>query len=238
MNLMPQKHGIPLMGYALFLIFTILLSNSMFFWVDWHILFGLAYEDGFFEYLTAILFLGASIFMLLAAIKNRNWWFIGLFLLLFVGAGEEISWGQRLLGIDTPDNLKKMNVQGEITLHNLEIFNRENFDKSVKSGWEKILTINTLYRFFILCFGVILPLVVMIPSRIKEWIKIAGIPVPRFLIGIFFLIAWIAFRVLDAYFLTAKEFFAAEEIFESLTAWVWLAIGIDFWETGAEKTPK
>ena len=37
---------------------------------------------------------------------------------LFV-AGEEISWGQRLLNIETPDILMKHNKQGEITLHNL-----------------------------------------------------------------------------------------------------------------------
>ncbi len=238
MKLIPSKLGIPLIVHAPFLMFTIVFSNSIFFWVDWNTVFGLAFEDGFFEYLTAILFFLSSVFMFFTAFRMRNWWFLGLFLLLFVGAGEEISWGQRLLGIDTPEDLKKLNVQGEITLHNLEIFNRENFDKSVKSGWEKALTINTLYRFFILCFGVILPVIVMFPSRIRGFVQSLQIPVPRFSIGIFFLVAWMAFRCMNAYFLTTKEFFAAEEIFESLTAWVWLFIGIDFWGAWGERSPK
>jgi len=63
------------------------------------------------------------------------------------------------------------------------------------------------------------------------------IPVPRFSLGIFFLVAWMTFRFMNAYFLTAKEFFAAEEIFESLTAWVWLFIGVDFWGTWDDRRP-
>jgi hypothetical protein len=38
--------------------------------------------------------------------------------LLFI-AGEEISWGQRLFGFRTPDELDKINEQGETTLHNI-----------------------------------------------------------------------------------------------------------------------
>ena len=36
----------------------------------------------------------------------------------FFVAGEEISWGQRLLGIATPEALSEVNIQHEITLHN------------------------------------------------------------------------------------------------------------------------
>ncbi len=39
----------------------------------------------------------------------------------FVVAGEEISWGQRLLGIVTPQALEEINEQGETTLHNVGI---------------------------------------------------------------------------------------------------------------------
>lgn len=38
--------------------------------------------------------------------------------LVFV-AGEEISWGQRLLGLRTPEALAEVNKQDEITLHNI-----------------------------------------------------------------------------------------------------------------------
>jgi hypothetical protein len=35
-------------------------------------------------------------------------------------AGEEISWGQRIFGIDTPEALRVVNDQGELNFHNLE----------------------------------------------------------------------------------------------------------------------
>jgi len=39
---------------------------------------------------------------------------------LFFVAGDEISWGQRLLGITTPDALREINLQEETTLHNIQ----------------------------------------------------------------------------------------------------------------------
>lgn len=47
----------------------------------------------------------------------------GLFLLLAIGAflvaGEEISWGQRIFGVETPEELEALNRQGEIGAHNI-----------------------------------------------------------------------------------------------------------------------
>lgn len=78
-------------------------------------------EDGLVEWLTALLyFLAAGFFAL--GLKNQNfrnlWYgfFSGLF---FVIAGEEISWGQRLFGIDTPTELNNLNVQNELNFHNI-----------------------------------------------------------------------------------------------------------------------
>lgn len=80
-------------------------------------------EDGLFEYLTAIFFIAASILFLLSLSKKHTWFInsyisiLGL-LCFFVGM-EEISWGQRIFGMQTPERLKEINYQDEITLHNL-----------------------------------------------------------------------------------------------------------------------
>ncbi|WP_448614288.1 hypothetical protein [Modestobacter sp. URMC 112] len=37
-------------------------------------------------------------------------------------AGEEISWGQRLLGLETPESLAEANHQNEINIHNITTF--------------------------------------------------------------------------------------------------------------------
>jgi hypothetical protein len=55
------------------------------------------------------------------AIRQRRWALVGLLVLLAIGcfflAGEEISWGQRVLGIATPEDFRS-NEQDEMNLHN------------------------------------------------------------------------------------------------------------------------
>lgn len=41
---------------------------------------------------------------------------------LFLGA-EEVAWGQWFIKFETPSAIESINTQGELTLHNLEIFN-------------------------------------------------------------------------------------------------------------------
>ncbi|HET8777652.1 MAG TPA: hypothetical protein VFN76_08330 [Candidatus Limnocylindria bacterium] len=45
-------------------------------------------------------------------------WVLFVLGMVFI-AGEEISWGQRLLGFETPELLEEINRQNEITLHNI-----------------------------------------------------------------------------------------------------------------------
>jgi hypothetical protein len=45
--------------------------------------------------------------------------FAGFAFANFFIAGEEIAWGQRIFGLQTPDDLKAINAQGEITVHNI-----------------------------------------------------------------------------------------------------------------------
>ena len=93
-------------------------------------------EDGVYEYLGALLCLAASALFLTAYVRfparrkkgasrgGRNIFFLLLTLALFCLFGEEISWGQRLLGLRTPEFIGECNVQRELTVHNLEWFQR------------------------------------------------------------------------------------------------------------------
>lgn len=49
----------------------------------------------------------------------RRYSFAVLALIFFFGAGEEISWGQRIFGIPQPPALAEVNVQHELNIHNL-----------------------------------------------------------------------------------------------------------------------
>jgi len=87
-----------------------------------HVLHWLAVEDGPFEWMTALFYFCASI---LFAISMRcrhigRLWLLGLALLCFTVAGEEVSWGQRVVGLDTSKAMEQSNVQSEFSFHNLE----------------------------------------------------------------------------------------------------------------------
>lgn len=79
-------------------------------------------EDGPVENSQAVLyFLSAVAFFYLAGrrVPSRGWYlFFGV--LFFLMAGEEITWGQRIFGIATPETWAEMNVQKETNLHNLK----------------------------------------------------------------------------------------------------------------------
>lgn len=87
-------------------------------------------EDSVLEYTTFLFYLLPGLLALHAAWFLRSkkmpfylkiFWIVQLLVsaigLLFV-AGEEISWGQRLLGLETPDSLMRENQQQELNLHN------------------------------------------------------------------------------------------------------------------------
>lgn len=79
-------------------------------------------EDHLWESLTAAFYLLAAPALLACAARRPPWFPRTLYLLAAAGclfvAGEEISWGQRLLGFATPDFFAGFNVQGETTFHN------------------------------------------------------------------------------------------------------------------------
>lgn len=58
--------------------------------------------------------------------------------LVFI-AGEEISWGQRLFGFSTPEDLSAINKQDEVNLHNIgETLSIINFAMMLISAWGAI----------------------------------------------------------------------------------------------------
>ena len=91
-------------------------------------------EDHVIEWAQFAAILAASIVFGLAgfhAWRNGRRGLAILFALVAVGsfvvAGEEISWGQRILGLQTPEALDEINHQGETNIHNIngvqKIFN-------------------------------------------------------------------------------------------------------------------
>lgn len=95
-------------------------------------------EDGLFEYIGALLFLLTSMVLFYCAYRTARRRYDGprihklLFflagLVFLLGAGEEISWGQRLFALETPQYLAEINGQQETNFHNI---NKKLFDRAV-----------------------------------------------------------------------------------------------------------
>jgi len=143
-------------------------------------------EDGLIEYGTALFLLAIGVLNFRRVIKFRHqhtmWWIISvLFLgLLFIfGAGEEVSWGQRLIGFETPESLKEINKQDEVTLHNIRI---GDFDVN-KAIFSQLLTV------ILVIYFVFLPFLFNRIAWIKSLVNALGVPVPKTHHTIVFLIA-------------------------------------------------
>lgn len=85
-------------------------------------------EDGFAEYGTALLLFCISVLLFSRVIKlyksKKTLWFVGVVamgLIFLFGAGEEISWGQRIFNIESSDYFLENNAQGETNLHNMVV---------------------------------------------------------------------------------------------------------------------
>jgi hypothetical protein len=83
-------------------------------------------EDSLLEWLQFLMVLLAAAFfarLCLRLFRTHSrlaaWLCLAMAAGLFFIAGEEIAWGQRLLGFGTPATLQAVNVQNETTLHNI-----------------------------------------------------------------------------------------------------------------------
>jgi hypothetical protein len=193
----------------------------------------LAQEDGFFEDLTAICFLAACVLFFLSFLRSRNIFLLCLAFVVFFGAGEEISWGQRILGFKTPDSLAAVNVQHEFNIHNIAIFNDRDLNKVKKTGWHRLLEINILYRVFSMGFLVGVPLFFYHIRLQPVTNRKIRMPVPPVTIGIFFFISWAIFYSLKYAILprgrSVEYYLTTGEIFEFTAAYVYFMAALYFY---------
>lgn len=142
-------------------------------------------EDHFFETMGAIGFFVAAVFFFsgfLHALKphmaGRVFWvkklaYLGLALLFLFGAGEEISWGQRIFDVHTPDALNAINVQGETNIHNIAVF-------------EYQIPFETLFDLLWMSLAVLIPFLSVI---IRPFARL--VPVVHWGVGLLFLLDYL-----------------------------------------------
>jgi hypothetical protein len=166
-------------------------------------------EDGLFECATSVLFAitgGLLAWMyvkcpyandLLVLRTRRNIFFLLLALVFLFGAGEEISWGQRIFGFETPESIAKENLQGEMNIHNLSIFHQSEESGVAKTGWRKLLSIQGMFALFWIFYCFLVPLSCRLSSGLAGLLRRFGLPIVPLGIGIFFPINYGVSKLLE-----------------------------------------
>lgn len=185
------------LGYTASAVSLLVLSYGVFILEDATI-FALGKEDGLFEYATAICFGVAGVLYLVCFATSRagndllllrtrrNVFLLLLGLLFLFGCGEEISWGQRLLGFDTPDSIARVNLQRETNIHNLTIFHRRDAWGEEKSGLTLWLSVERMFSLFWLTYCFVIPLAVGAIRPIRRWLERINLPIVPLCLGVFF----------------------------------------------------
>jgi hypothetical protein len=131
------------------------------------------------------------------ATRSKVWLGLLAALLLF-GAGEEISWGQRIFGFETPAMVKDSNLQGETNIHNLVIFHAQDEAGAKKAGIARWFTTHRLFSLFWLGFCLLIPAAYHVSSGLRNLLETLGMPIVNIGLGIFFPVVYISAELLIA----------------------------------------
>jgi hypothetical protein len=122
---MESKPSKALIYLSKYLIPLLLIVFVVIYRTNTELLFQMTDEDNFLEWATAILLIIAGIISLVSALQIRQnqdlffWFFLIFSILCILASLEEISWGQRLLGVESPEYFLEASDQGEINIHNI-----------------------------------------------------------------------------------------------------------------------
>ncbi len=180
-------------------------AYSIFVFCDHRFIEYIGSEDAPIETTGAIAFLVASALFLCAYLYSsgqggtlgkfttkRNAFYLILAVSFFICLGEEISWGQRLFGWNTPDAWSHANSQQETNLHNLHLFHNPASQKRVG---DFLLNHNTLFAACVLTVCVLIPLLNRLWSKAASFFERIGFPIVQLWIGGLVLLNYALFKV-------------------------------------------
>lgn len=161
-------------------------------------------EDHYFESFGALSLFASSILFLLAFLRTRKtqgenkvFWikqlvYLGVAFLFFFGAGEEISWGQRIFNVKTPESINAVNIQGETNVHNISFGGRK-------------IPFETMFDTFWMSLTVALPLAA---KFIKPFERFAArfVPIVPWACGLIFALNYVWAKVAKIIYISVYSF--------------------------------
>ncbi len=173
---------------------------SIFVFLSEEVVIRITEEDNIIENVGAASLLIASIICLFLFVRDtggndlylfrteRNLFMLLFAIIFFFGFAEEISWGQRIFGWETPAPVNAINTQGETNIHNM----------SLKLGSLR-LNMELLFSFFWFSYCCLLPLLTRVSHKSKMWCQRINLPIMPLSLGSMFLLSYILSRVANFY---------------------------------------
>jgi len=167
-------------------------------------------EDGVTEWTGALCFLSASWMFLLNYLRKpegndlfflktrRNLFMLCFALLFFFAFGEEISWGQRIFGFQTPETLMSDNIQHEFNIHNLRLFDKETSPEGCKEPpWKRLFNFNFLFNLFCLVYCGAVPLINKMSVQTAGLARRINLPIVPVWLGVVFILSVFSFEIFE-----------------------------------------
>lgn len=223
---------------VIFILAFFLVSYAAYFVLDQETAIQLALEDNAYETITALFFFGTAWYFYRNFRITGNWYFLLLVVLFLFGGAEEMSWGQRYLGFETPEAIDERNRQNEFNIHNLDVFHPQEEGGISKTGLSKLITMDFLYNLFWLAWCILVPLL-SYSVFFKNLFGKLRLPIPSLTIGVFFLVNFIIFYVTRSFTSPDKSslyYMRYREIFECCSALVFLVLASTFYRHNKEAT--
>jgi hypothetical protein len=113
----------------------------------------------------------------------KRLFYLALVIVFLFGAGEEVSWGQRLFDIEPSEAIREASTQDEINIHNLEL---------PGGGTLSALALR-LFNLFWLIFAVLIPATATVYQPARRFFE-RFVPVIPLLLGLPMLLSYVTMR--------------------------------------------
>jgi hypothetical protein len=169
-------------------------------------------SEGVLENATALFFLLASILMALTvwriqAPKMTQFFLVVMAVVFFLFAGEEVSWGQQLIEIETLAIMEKLNVQNENNLHNLFGYVTDH-----------------LFIVAVATYGAIVPALRLYHVFWDKTVRAIGLPMPTMGLAVGFFLISLSHQWFVNYFVEPSTNIRVAELRELLASIAFLAL--------------
>lgn len=226
-SILSFKHALIISGVFMALCYTAVTQPV-------EVIHHLTEEDGLFENMGASFFLFTSLLFLYSYAKskqpqfflfkevNRNYSLLVIGLLFFFIFGEEISWGQRVLNLETGTFFKESNIQNETNLHNLKVFNSVDVN-NIKRQWWDIFSMSRMFRLFWFTWCFLIPIGSYLFPKSISFFKKVGIPLLPPVFGILMMLNFSIFKFFE---FRLSQMAEVVEIEECITAFLFFMIAL------------